>query len=109
MNTPSEVSGGTFGNKQYTDIVEDLIDARTGEIIPKKYSVQIPGIPKLKFDWSKIVERDGTCMGCHQNMTDKKLWEKVSEKGKLNTKEHIELMNKMIKYMAEKAQKGKDW
>ena len=55
MNTASQGSGGTFGNKQYTDIVEDLIDARTGEIIPKKYSVQIPGIPNLKFDWSKIV------------------------------------------------------
>jgi len=131
------LGGGTFGTMQHTDIVEDLINAKTGEVIPKRYSVQIPGISKLKFDWSKIVERDGTqlatvgthwpmsrafnkeeldtllragaCMGCHQNMTDKKLWEKVSEKGKLNTKEHIELMNKMIKYMAEKAQKGKDW
>jgi len=108
MNTASQGSGGTFGNKQYTDIVEDLIDARTGEIIPKKYSVQIPGIPNLKFDWSKIVERDGTqvatvgthwpmsrafnkeeldtlllagtCMGCHQNMTDKKLWERSVNK-----------------------------
>jgi nucleoid DNA-binding protein len=48
-------------------------------------------------------------MGCHQNMTDKKLWEKVSEKGKLNPKQHLEMMNKMIKYMAEKAQKGADW
>ena len=76
-------------------IVEDLIDVKTGQIIPKKYSVQIPGIPKLKFDGSKIVERDGThwpmnralnkeeldtllrtgtCVGCHQNMTDKELW-----------------------------------
>jgi len=119
------------------DIVEDLINAKTGEIIPKKYSVQIPGIPKLKFDWSKIVERDGTqiatvgthwpmsralnkeeldtllrtgtCLGCHQNMTDKELWQKVSEKGTLDTKQHIEMMNKMIKFLAEKAQKGKDW
>ena len=53
--------------------------------------------------------RAGTCMGCHQNMTDKKLWEKVSEKGKLDPKQHLEMMNKMIKYMAEKAQKGTDW
>lgn len=42
-------------------------------------------------------------------MTDKKPWEKVSEKGKLDPKQHLEMMNKMIKYMAEKAQKGKDW
>ena len=54
------MGGGTFGTKQDVDIVEDLINAKTGEIIPKKYSVQIPGIPKLKFDWSKIIERDGT-------------------------------------------------
>ena len=25
---------------------------KNGQIVPKKYSVQIPGIPKLKFDWS---------------------------------------------------------
>ena len=115
------------------DIVEDLINAKTGEIIPKKYSVQIPGIPKLKFDWSKIVERDGTqvatvgthwpmsrafnkeeldtvlragtCMGCHQNMTQAQLWEKVSVEGKIDAAKHIEMMNKMIKYLAEKGVK----
>ena len=131
------LGGGTFGTKQSMNIVEDLINAKTGEIIPKKYSVQIPGIPKLKFDWSKIVERDGTqlatvgthwpmsrafnkkeldtviragaCLGCHQNMSDQKLWQKVSEEGMLDTKQHIEMMNKMIKFLAEKAQKGKDW
>ena len=31
------------------------------------------------------------------------------EKGKLDPKQHLEMMNKMIKYMAEKAQKGTDW
>jgi hypothetical protein len=130
------LGGGTFGPKQYMDIVEDLINAKTGEIIPQKYAVQIPGIPKLKFDWSKIVERDGTqvatvgthwpmnralnkeeldrllragtCMGCHQNMTEMKLWEKVSAKGTLDPKRHLEMMNKMIEFMAEKAQKGTD-
>lgn len=54
------------------------------------------------------VIRDGACLGCHQNMTDKELWQKVSEKGTLDTKQHIEMMNKMIKFLAEKAQKGKD-
>jgi hypothetical protein len=48
-------------------------------------------------------------LGCHQNMTVQKLWEKVSEKGKLDPEQHLEMMNKMIKYMAEKAQKGTDW
>jgi hypothetical protein len=66
------LGGGTFGTMQYTDIIEDLINAKTGEIIPQKYSVQIPGIPKLKFDWSKIVERDGTqvaTVGTHWPMS----------------------------------------
>lgn len=124
------IGGGTFGVKQSMDLVEDLIDAKTGEIIPKKYSVQIPGIPKLTFDWSKIVERDGTqvatvgthwpmsrafnkekldtvlragtCMGCHQNMSEKALWEKISTEGKLDPVKHLEMMNKMIKFMADK-------
>lgn len=124
------LGGGTFGNKQHMDIVEDLIDAKTGKIIPNRYSVQIPGIPKLKFDWSKIVERDGTqvatvgthwpmsrafnkeeldnllragtCMGCHQNMSEQKLWEKISTEGKIDPAKHLEMMNKMIKLMAEK-------
>lgn len=128
---------GTFGIKQYKDIIEDLIDSSTGKVIPAKYSVQIPGIPKLTFDWSKIVDREGvqlatvgthwplsrafnkkeldgflragTCMGCHQNMSQTKLWEKVSTEGKLDSVKHLEMMNKMIKFMAEKAKKGVDW
>jgi hypothetical protein len=32
-----------------------------------------------------------------------------SEKGKLNAKQHPKMLNKMIKYMAEKARKGADW
>jgi len=97
-----------------------------------------PSTPnKLKFDWSQIVKRDGTqlvtvgthwpmsralnkeeldtliragaCMGCHQNMVNKQVWAKVSEEGRLNPQQHIDMMNKMIQYMDEKAQKGKDW
>ena len=127
------LGGGTFGTKQSMDIVEDLIDAKTGEVIPTKYSVQIPGIPDLTFDWSKIVERDGTqlatvgthwpmsrafnkeeldtvmragtCMGCHQNMSETQLWEKISTEGKLDPAKHLEMMNRMIKFMAEKRAK----
>jgi len=127
------LGGGTFGTKQYMDIVEDLINAKTGEIIPTRYSVQIPGIPDLKFDWSRIVDRDGTqlatvgthwpmsrafnkeeldtvmragtCMGCHQNMSQAKLWEKISTEGKLDPAKHLEMMNQMIKFMAQKGVK----
>ena len=40
-------------------------------------------------------------MGCHREMTNDQIWNKVSEAGQLNDKEHIELMNKMIKAYAE--------
>jgi len=131
------LGGGTFGIKQHKDIVEDLTDSSTGDVIPTRHSVQISGIPKLTFDWSKIIDREGiqlatvgthwplsrafnkeemetflrtgTCMGCHQNMSQAELWKKVSEDGKLDTSKHLEMMNKMIKYMSDKAQKGKDW
>ncbi|UCD33519.1 MAG: hypothetical protein JSV38_06555, partial [Desulfobacterales bacterium] len=131
------LGGGTFGIKQNVDIVEDLIDSATGKVIPEKYTVQIPGIPKLTFDWSQIVDREGVqlatvgthwplsrafnkeeqrimikagvCMSCHQNMVDAKLWEKVSAEGKLDTKKHMEMLNKMLNYMSEKAKKGEDW
>ena len=130
------IGKGTFGLRQHEDIVMDLMDAVTREIIPEKYSVQIPAIPKLTFDWSQIVTRDGkqlatvgthwpmsrafnkeelnnllragTCMGCHQNMSNKELWEKVSKEGTIDPQGHLEAMNQMIKYMAEKGIKPVD-
>lgn len=124
------LGAGTFGIRQYEDIVEDLVDSSTGKVIPKRYTVQIPGIRKLKFDWTKIVDRDGkqlatvgthwpmsrafnkeeldgflragACMGCHQNMIKKDTWDKVSTEGRLDTKKHNELMNRMIQLLAEK-------
>ncbi len=119
------IGNGTFGRRQAEDVVMDLMDATTREIIPAKYSVQIPAIPKLTFDWSQIVDRDGTqlatvgthwpmsrafnkqeidnfmragtCMGCHQNMSKTELWKKVSTEGTIDPKGHLEAMNKMIK------------
>ena len=41
-------------------------------------------------------------MGCHQNVREKDLWAKVSTEGKLDPAKHLEMMNKMIKIMAEK-------
>jgi len=53
--------------------------------------------------------RAGSCVACHQNMSDEKLWQKVSTDGKLDTKKHIKMLAKMLKVMSEKAEKGKDW
>ncbi len=125
------IGNGTFSNQQNKDVVFDLMNAKTGEIIPEKYTVQIQAIPKLDFDWSQIVTRDGTqlatvgshwplsrafnkeeidtfmrtgtCMGCHQNMSKMELWEKVSKEGKLDYKKHQDLMSEMLKNMAKNA------
>ncbi|NIM51294.1 MAG: cytochrome C, partial [Gemmatimonadales bacterium] len=53
------IAGGVFQNRYAQPIVEDLMDQRTGEIIPKRHQVQIPAIPDLKHDWSTIVDREG--------------------------------------------------
>lgn len=124
------IGNGRFGQRHSENIVIDLMNAATQEILPAQYSVQIPAIPKLTFDWSQIVDRDGkqlatvgthwplsrafskeeldtflragTCMGCHQNMSNEQLWKKVSTEGTVDPKEHLEAMNRMIRYMVEK-------
>ena len=123
------IGGGVFG-KYNENIVEDLIDAKTFKPIPKKYQVQIPAIPQLNFDWSQIVTKDGiqlatvgthwpmsrafnkeeinnilrvgTCMGCHQSMGDKKLWEKLATKGTMDEKKHMEMLKKIIQFVGKK-------
>jgi hypothetical protein len=119
------INKNIFQIKYAEDIVEDLIDARTGKVIPKKYHVQIPAIPDLKWDWSVVVDRKtgyqvqtvgshwplsralpkemrdamdrtGLCMGCHKEMTNPAVWSKVSTPGMLSDVEHIDLMHKML-------------
>ncbi len=123
------ISGGVFQTRYPVDIVEDLIDQRNGKVIPRNYQIQIPKIEALDFDWSTIIvddqqvqtvgthwplsraltkdmrdamDRTGLCMGCHREMTNAELWAKVSEEGRLNDEQHIELMNKMLKAYSER-------
>jgi hypothetical protein len=123
------ISGGVFQTRYTQDIIEDLIDQKSGKTIPGQFQIQIPKIEKMDFDWSTIIkdgqqvqtvgthwplsrsltkeirdamERTGLCMGCHREMSNKEIWSKVSEAGRLNDSEHIELMNKMLKAYAEK-------
>ncbi|MFQ5890313.1 MAG: cytochrome C [Gemmatimonadota bacterium] len=119
------IGGGTFQTRYAEEIVEDLMDQRTGEIIPKRYQVQIQSIPGLDFDWSTIVDRDGNqvqtvgthwplsralsdrerrrlrrtglCMGCHREMTNERLWSKFATPGRLTDEQHIELMNRLLR------------
>ena len=56
----------------------------------------------LTKEMRDAMERTGLCMGCHREMSNNEIWSKVSEAGRLNDSEHIELMNKMLKAYAEK-------
>ena len=122
------ISGGVFQTRYPEDIVEDLIDQKTGKVIPINYQIQIPKIEALDFDWSTLIkdeqqvqtvgthwplsralpkemrdamDRTGLCMGCHRDMTKDELWSKVATSGKrLNSQEHIELMNKVLREYA---------
>jgi len=119
------IQDGQFMKKQGQDIYMDLQDLKTGKVIPTSKTIQMKGIEGLDFDWSQIVTRDGKqlqvvgshwpdsrpldqdmrenmektglCMGCHQNMSDKKLWDKMNTSKKLNVKEHIDKMHNILK------------
>lgn len=119
------ISGGVFLTRQAEEVIEDLIDQKTGKVIPKQYQIQIGKIDGLDFDWSTIVDKDGNqvqtvgthwplsrsltkemrdgmnrtglCMGCHREMSNAELWEKAATPGQVSDEAHIELMNKMFK------------
>jgi hypothetical protein len=122
------ISGGVFQTGYPRDIVEDLIDQKTGQVIPGQYQIQIPKIADLDYDWSTIIkdgqqvqtvgthwplsralpkkmrdamERTGLCMGCHKEMSNAELWSKVATPGQLNDAQHQDLMNKMFKAYAD--------
>ncbi len=121
------ISGGVFQTRYPVDIVEDLIDQKTGQVIPGRHQIQIPKIADLDYDWSTIIkdgqqtqtvgthwplsrslpkamrdgmERTGLCLGCHREMTNAELWAKVSTPGRLNDAEHIEMLNRLLKTYA---------
>jgi len=125
------ISGGVFQLRYTENVVEDLIDQRTGEPIPTNYQIQIQKVEALDFDLSTIIkdgqqtqtvgshwplsralpqevrdamDRTGLCMGCHREMTNTELWSKVSEPGSLNDAQHIELMNKMLQAYSKQKQ-----
>ena len=121
------ISGGVFQTRYPVDIVEDLIDQKTGQVIPGRHVIQIPKIADLDYDWSTIIkddqqvqtvgthwplsralpkemrdgmERTGLCLGCHREMSNEELWSKVAQPGTLTDNEHIEMLNKLLKTYA---------
>jgi len=118
------INDGQFMKKQGEDLYMDIQDLRTGKHVPKNKTVQMKGIPGMDYDWSQIVTRDGKqlqtvgshwpasrpldqdqrdrmektglCMGCHTNMKDDKLWNKLNTDKSLNKDEHIKKMNEIL-------------
>jgi hypothetical protein len=127
------IGGGVFMTRNAEDVIEDLIDQKTGKPIPGRYQIQSSKIEGLNIDLSTIVDKDGNqvqtvgthwplsralpkekrdamlrtglCMGCHREMTNEKLWALVATPGALNDQQHIELMNKLFR--AHAAEQGK--
>ena len=123
------ISGGRF-MKGYEDGFTVDLETAKGEIIPQQSQLQSQPVPSLDHDLSRIVtedgeqlvtvgshwpltgplpqemrekmERTGLCMGCHQNMTNEDLWDKVSTPGFVNNEQHQEVMNQALQALAEK-------
>jgi hypothetical protein len=117
------IQDGQFMQKQGQDLYIDLQDLRTKEYVPANKTVQIKAVPGMNHDWSQVVTRDGKqlqtvgthwpdsrpldqdqrermektglCMGCHQNMSNKQLWDKLNTDKKLNAQEHINKMHEL--------------
>lgn len=56
----------------------------------------------LPQDMREKMERTGLCMGCHQNMTNEDLWNKVNSPAFLNNEEHQDVMNQAVHALADK-------
>lgn len=127
------IQDGQFFKGYEKDQYVGLQDLRTGEFIAKNKKVQMTAIPGMDYDWSQVVTRDGkqlqtvgshwpasgplpqemrvkmertgVCMGCHENMTNTKLWSKVNTTpGILSDKDHI---NKVGHFLTEAAKATK--
>lgn len=121
------INDGQFMKTMGKDYILDLQDLRTGEHVAKNTSVQIQGIPGMDYDWSTVVDRKtgkqlqsvgthwpgsgplpkemrdkmektGVCVGCHKNMLDKDLWDKVNKTpGILSNDAHKDVASKLLK------------
>ncbi|WP_434051626.1 MAG: hypothetical protein RDA78_20390 [Roseibium sp.] len=123
------ISDGRFMKGYDKGFVVDL-ETATGEIIPNQTQMQSQAVPSLDHDLSRIVtedgkqlvtvgshwpltgplpqdmrekmERTGLCMGCHQNMTDEDLWNKVNSPAFLSNEEHQDVMDQAVHALADK-------
>ena len=121
------IEDGRFLTGYDRGFVVDL-ETALGQTIPGRTQVQVPAIPSLDHDLSRIVtregeqlvsvgshwpltaplsaemrakmERTGLCMGCHQNMTDEIFWSKVSTPGWITNVQHRAVMDRVLRAFA---------
>ncbi|MFQ6093896.1 MAG: cytochrome C, partial [bacterium] len=122
------IDGGRYLQGYQESRRVDLADA-DGNVLSQKSEVQLWSIPDLPMDWSQIVtreglqlqtvgshwelsrplndeerramERTGACLGCHREMTNDALWQKVSHPATLSDTEHTEHMNTLLREAAD--------
>ena len=122
------IEDGRFFRRSEKGFYVDL-ETATGEIIPGKTQIQSPPVPGLSHDLSQIITRDGEqlvsvgshwpltsplpqemrekmertglCMGCHENMSNEELWNKVNTPGWIPNELHQEKMGKYLEGYAE--------
>ena len=118
------IGDGLFNTHQADDFYLDITDLKNKKIVTKHKQPQINKIKGMDFDWSQVITREGkqlsnvgthwpasaplsqkqretmekagTCLGCHQNMKEKELWNKLNTPDKLDNKEHIYKMHKIF-------------
>ncbi len=123
------IEGGAFMFRNNEDVIVDLMDIKTGEVIPENHVIQSSKMNGIDFDLSTIInekgeqvqtvgshwplsraltqdiidsmDRVGLCIGCHKETSNEALWKEVSTPGQISDEEHTELMNKMLKRYGE--------
>ena len=89
-SNPKAMGYGIEGGKLFANpgdnLIVDLMDAK-GRVIPKKITIQKPGIDNLNFDWSKIIDKNATqlvTVGHHWSLSralNKKELDKLDRRG----------------------------
>ncbi len=131
-NNPKTLGYG-IEDGRFTGVSEDRyieLETATGQVIPSNAQVQMPAVPDLKWDLSKIVTREGKqlvtvgshwpltgplsqaqrekmertqiCTACHKEMSNAELWQKLNSKKVLNDEMHSKMINQLIKRAAKK-------
>lgn len=119
------IGGGRFNTTGETDGIIDVKDPLTGAPLARSHQVQFPGISGLPFDWSRILDEDGTqlatvgthwplsrafnkgeldriirtglCIGCHRFQDNPEIWKRIATEPALDTQAHTRLMGEMLK------------